>query len=65
MKEYQLRVIEEKRELDEKTKRLDSFRESAEFRKLVSPEDQHLMHLQSHYMQAYSAVLGERIAHFK
>lgn len=60
---FQQRVVDERYELDEKRRRLNDFLMTATFRSL-SPDEQTRMQLQAHYMERYSWVLGERIAHF-
>lgn len=57
MQDYQLRVIEEKKELDEKIKKLVTFVESDTF-KQINLEDQ------LSYMEEYSWILGKRIDAF-
>jgi hypothetical protein len=61
---YQQRVIDEKRELDEKITKLDAFLNTATFDALDDAE-QNRMNCQEDYMISYSRVLGERIAAFK
>lgn len=63
MKEYQQRVIEEKKALDAKIIKLRSFVNSAEF-KAVEPVEQFRLHRQLCAMNSYSGVLSERIEHF-
>ncbi len=60
---YQQRVIDEKRELDERLARLTGFFATPIFAKLPFLE-QDRMKRQAAYMSAYSSVLGERIADF-
>jgi hypothetical protein len=62
-KDYQQRVIEEKRELDEKLAKLDAFGRTELFAALPADE-QGRLNRQHSLMEAYSAVLGERIANF-
>lgn len=61
-----LRVQDEKRELDERIERLQRFigdcSQPSEFLRLL-PADQSSLRLQLTIMRAYSAVLGERLAH--
>lgn len=63
MDAYQLRVIEEKSELDAKRESLRVFFDSEKYRTLPSDEQTRLMR-QFAYMANYSDVLGERIAAF-
>ena len=62
--EYQQRVINEKSELDEKRANLAKFLETKGFYNL-HVDEQARMRYQAVAMREYSAVLGERIAHFK
>lgn len=64
MKEFQQRVVDEKKELDEKIARLQAFRDNPIFETLSSAERLRL-EKQSIIMQDYSAILGERIAAFE
>lgn len=60
---YQIRVIQEKQELDQKLEKLMSYLESAHFASL--PEyDRALLTMQSAVMANYSLVLGLRITEF-
>jgi hypothetical protein len=63
MQPHQQRVVDEKKELDEKSSKLNAFFNTAIFDKLSS-EEQDRMHRQYELMVQYSAVLGERIAAF-
>jgi hypothetical protein len=63
MEPWQERVITEKQELDEKMAKLDAFRRSDEFIRLLR-EDQELLNDQHTVMEQYSDVLGRRIARF-
>lgn len=60
---WQQRVVDEKRELDEKLAKLAVFREAEAFLRLA-PNDQALLHSQQTAMRCYSTVLGLRIAGF-
>lgn len=60
---YQQRVIDEKKDLDGKIKRLDAFVNSEKFPTLAK-EERERMDRQFFIMQQYSEVLGERIAAF-
>jgi hypothetical protein len=63
MQPFQQRVIDEKKELDEKLQRLGAFFDNETFNGL--PEDERIrLKRQESLMQAYSEVLGERIAAF-
>ena len=63
MKEYQTRVIEEKRALDENRARLIGFMATADFDALPKDERRR-MQKQDDVMRQYSEILGERIANF-
>lgn len=65
MQEYQQRVVDEKRELDEKLSKLFSFMQTnPAFHGLPNAEQERLTR-QSSLMAQYSMVLGERIAAFE
>ena len=64
MLDYQKRVVEEKKELDEKIDKLIHFIELGSFEK-IDADEQSRLRVQGRIMQAYSACLRERIAHFK
>ena len=61
---HQQRVVDEKRELDEKLAKLDTFGRS-EFFKTLPEAEQGRLNRQHSLMEQYSAVLGERIAAFQ
>ena len=63
MEAYQERVVEEKRRLDGKLKRLKAFTASEKFGE-VPAEEQGRMNKQHEVMEAYSNILGERISAF-
>ncbi len=63
MEQYQVRVIEEKEELDKKILNLIKFFETETFVKL-SLDEQERMKRQAKVMTDYSIVLGERINNF-
>lgn len=63
MKEYQLRVIEEQKELNDKFHKLSSFLNSDKILD-TTPEEQHRLIRQMVFMEAYSNVLSERIKAF-
>lgn len=63
MQAYQQRVVDEKRELDERGDKLDQFILSDRFGTLPAAE-QERMKRQLEIMGKYSEVLGERIAAF-
>ena len=65
MKDYQLRVVEEKKELDDKIEKLDDFISSKDFLKTVSSIQQDLLLLQHQWMSNYSKILGMRIKDFE
>jgi hypothetical protein len=60
---HQQRVVDEKRELDEKIEKLMQFLTTGLFDGLDSGEKSRLR-IQLAAMQAYGTALGERIAHF-
>ena len=60
MEDYQQRVIEEKKELDEKISKLKDFGNTLNFTQLATVE-QGLLRLQLVAMNNYSDVLGQRI----
>jgi hypothetical protein len=64
MEPYQQRVIDEKKELDEKINRLDAFSGSV-FCQTLLFEEQELLVKQSLVMKQYSNILGKRIMKFK
>ena len=63
MKNYQIRVIEEKQELDEKLDKLGAFINTNKFKSLVGDERDRLFDQQT-YMEDYRNVLAERIEAF-
>lgn len=63
MLDWQVRVANEKAELDEKLTALHEFIDHAKFRDLAAI-DQSLLREQARYMGEYSRVLGNRIARF-
>ena len=60
---HQQRVVDEKKELDEKREKLGVFKGTDFFASLPWQEQERL-NTQAHIMTMYSAVLGERIAAF-
>ena len=60
---HQQRVVDEKRDLDDKREKLGSFKNTELFASLLWQEQERL-NTQAHIMTMYSAVLGERIAAF-
>ena len=64
MEDYQERVVEEKKELDEKLAKLRAFQLSEKFDDLDNA-DQYLLNKQANYMDDYSYILGQRIVRFK
>ena len=64
MKEYQDRVVKEKKELDDKIAKLKTFL-YGETVKGVEEAEQVRMWTQYHLMCRYAKVLGERIAAFE
>jgi hypothetical protein len=63
MEAYRQRVVDEKRELDDKLEKLGAFLKTTSFDALPTAEQRRLW-LQQIFMQLYSTVLGERIAAF-
>lgn len=63
MEAYQERVIEEKKELDSKLFKLESFLSTEESQKLL-PEDVLLLVAQGKAMKEYSTILEQRIVRF-
>ena len=64
MQDFQLRVVEEKEQLDAKREALGNFKNS-KFFELLPWQEQERLNTQAHLMTMYSAVLGERINNFK
>lgn len=64
MEPFQQRVIDEKAELDAKIDALESFMTTKVFRELDRAEQRRLF-IQSSVMDAYSAILYDRICNFK
>ena len=60
---HQFRVVEEKKELDEKIEKLDAFIASNKFNG-VGTDERGRMRKQILIMEKYSQVLGDRIKHF-
>lgn len=60
---HQVRVVNEKNELDEKLAKLEKFFATDIYLGLPSAE-RGLLRVQCHLMRGYSEVLGERIAAF-
>ena len=63
MEDFQTRVVEEKKELDDKVEKLAAFLQTDMFGNLPD-EEQARMTRQKEAMSEYSNVLGERIAAF-
>lgn len=61
---HQQRVIDEKRELDERLSKLDAFILDNPLYLQLSTDEQDRLSRQSKAMAAYSGILDERIAHF-
>ena len=62
---HQQRVVDEKRDLDEKLQKLTAFISSESFATIVQDADERgRLVRQDEIMKDYSAVLGERIAAF-
>ena len=64
MEDYQQRVIEEHKQLDDKLVKLGIFISREAF-KVLPEEERDRMLRQQRYMKRYSEVLAERIAEFK
>lgn len=64
MKEYQQRVVEEKKELEGKLSRLLAFLSGNAVKELPLRE-RILLELQASVMEQYSSILAKRIADFK
>ena len=60
---HQQRVVDEKRDLDDKREKLGNFKNTDLFASLPWQEQERL-NTQAHITTMYSAVLGERIAAF-
>jgi hypothetical protein len=65
MKDYQQRVVDEKKELDRKTAALSAFLDDDNSVQIVPPDEWERMSRQQKIMVQYSMVLGERIENFK
>ena len=61
---WQLRVIEEKKELDARLVKLSEFLSGKAFSEMTE-DDQELLSSQKTHMSCYSGILGERIARFE
>jgi hypothetical protein len=64
MKEYQERVVEEKKQLDIKIKALEAFLGAEESPQIVSAGEFERLTRQLGVMSQYSGILHERISHF-
>lgn len=64
MQEYKNQVIEEKKELDEKIKKLNVFMKSKDYEKIVGPHERIRLERQLYVMMEYSSILGSRIDNF-
>ena len=60
---WQLRVIEEKKELDARLVKLSEFLTGKAFQEMTE-DDQELLLSQKNHMNCYSDILGKRIARF-
>jgi hypothetical protein len=65
MEDFQQRVADEKKELDEKLTRLDAFIQKEKMYQQLDHAEQGRLARQAVIMHGYSAVLAERIAAFK
>jgi len=61
MQPYQERVVEERRELDEKISKLDKFIAGNEIFDALPPDEKYRLRDQLRVMMRYSSILGERI----
>lgn len=64
MQPHQNRVVEEKRELDEKAHKLSDFIGNSPLFDNIAPDEQERMKEQCEIMWQYSEILGQRIAAF-
>lgn len=64
MTDWQQRVIDEQKALDEKIDKLDSFIKANSAFQTLPTEERRRMLAQLYIMQAYSVVLSQRIAAF-
>jgi len=64
MKDYQQRVVDEKKELDGRLAKLDDFIENAPLFGTVDPPEQYRLRKQRALMRDLSELLGDRIAAF-
>lgn len=64
MQPHQQRVVDEKRELDEKLDKLKAFIQSEKFESEVGGQERYRLIRQSEIMGEYSNILGARIAAF-
>ncbi|MFN9435251.1 MAG: crAss001_48 related protein [Planctomycetota bacterium] len=63
MAPHQERVVQEKKELDEKLAKLDAFGRT-DFYRTLPADEQGRLNRQHSVMEEYSRILGERIAAF-
>lgn len=61
---HELRVVDEKRELDERLAKLEAFRRTTSFHINLDAESRALLLSQLSIMTTYSEILGKRIARF-
>jgi len=64
MQPHEQRVVDEKKELDEKLTKLTSFISSSPIFSGLDPVDQDLLRDQRGTMNSYSEILAQRIARF-
>lgn len=64
MQPYQERVVQEKKELDEKLAKLDAFGRTEQYT-LLPVDEQGRLNRQHSIMEQYSQILQERINNFK
>lgn len=63
--DYQQRVVQEKKDLDEKREKLDAFLVGESFKNMKDWPEATRLKMQSRIMKEYSDILGARIAEFK
>tara|TARA_R110000782_G_C14819221_1_gene413875 strand:- start:25931 stop:26125 length:195 start_codon:yes stop_codon:yes gene_type:complete len=64
MQPHQQRVVNEKRDLDEKARALSDFIGNSPTFEEIDPAEQERMKIQNDIMWQYSEILGDRIAAF-
>jgi hypothetical protein len=64
MQPHQQRVVDEKKELDDKLSKLTAFISESPIFKNLTPDERKRLSDQHYHMQNYSDILGARIAAF-